>query len=65
MCFLIWQKNNIGFFVGIFEKNLQSLLDYNLAWGLPIHTMSDDFDLVSRSHIYQCNKKMQFVMVLV
>ena len=29
---------------------LQILHDYNIAWGLPIYTMVDDLDLVSRSH---------------
>ena len=38
----------------------QTLRDYNLAWGLAIHTRFDDLDLISRLQVDQ-NHKLQIV----
>ena len=61
MYILICQKLCVGFLGGHFlRKVFHTLCDYNLAWGLAIHIMFDDLDLISRSHVRQ-NYKLQFM----
>ena len=38
--------------------------DYNLAWGLAIHTRFDDLDLISRSQVSQNYKLIKFTITL-
>ena len=64
MRFLIWQKLQCWLFCGrFFREVFQIVYDYNLAWGLAIHTRFDNHDLISRSHICQ-NHKLQIVFCL-
>ena len=54
-----WFDNNfnVGLFADSFQEVFQTL-HYNLDLGLPINTMLDDLDLVSRSDVCQ-NQKVQ------
>ena len=60
------KKRMVSFFLFVFccwhhsSKTFQTLHDYNLAWGLAVHTRFDDLDLISRSQVCQ-NHKLQIV----
>ena len=59
MCFLILQKWRLLFLWTFYRKILQTLLDYNFAWGLPNHTPFDDLYLVSGSQGHRCFRIMK------
>ena len=56
MCFLIDKNLSLAFGRHCLREVFQTLHDYNLAWGLEIHTRFDDLDLISRLCICQINR---------
>ena len=56
-------KTYVAFGGRCVREVFQTLLDYNLAWDLPIYIRFDDLDLISRSHVC-LNHKLQFFVAV-